>query len=87
MDGKEQPALSSIIGTRHGENYSMEDGNDFLETFAKNLGMNLHVDILSRSDMHHMIEAIFKALGLAMDHATEIDPRRKKTVPSTKGIL
>lgn len=79
-DEKENAPASS-------ENYSIEDGNDFLDTFAKNLGINLHVDILARGDMHHMLEAIFKALGLAMDHATEIDPRRKKAVPSTKGIL
>lgn len=81
------PELSGIRGEKPGENYSMEDGNDFLEAFAKNLGMNLHVDILSRSDMHHMLEAIFKALGLAMDRATEIDPRRQSAIPSTKGIL
>ena len=86
-DGSAEPALSSIRGTRPGENYSMEDGNDFLEVFAKNVGMNLHVDIISRGDMHHMLEAIFKVLGIAMDRATEIDPRRKKAVPSTKGIL
>ena len=86
-DKEEAPELSSIRGTKPGENYSMEDGNDFLETLAKNVGMNLHVDILSRGDMHHMLEAIFKALGIAMDRATEIDPRRKKQVPSTKGVL
>ncbi|MBL7158540.1 MAG: imidazoleglycerol-phosphate dehydratase [Candidatus Omnitrophica bacterium] len=73
--------------TKPSEGYSMEDGGDFLDTFAKNLGMNLHVDILSGSDMHHMLEAVFKALGIAMDRATEIDPRRQKAVPSTKGIL
>ena len=81
------PKLSEIRSNKPGENYSMEDGNDFLDTLAKNLGMNLHVDILSRSDMHHMLEAIFKALGIAMDRATEIDPRRKQQVPSTKGVL
>ncbi|MCQ9206387.1 MAG: imidazoleglycerol-phosphate dehydratase [Omnitrophica bacterium] len=86
-DGKEDVPLSSIKGNRPGENYSMEDGNDFLDTLAKNFGINLHVDIVSRGDMHHMLEAIFKTLGLALDHATEIDPRRKKAVPSTKGIL
>ena len=86
-DRAKQPVLSSIRGNRPGENYSMEDGSDFLDTFAKNIGMNLHVDIMSSSDMHHMLEAIFKALGIALDQATEIDPRRKKTVPSTKGIL
>ncbi|MDD5440518.1 MAG: imidazoleglycerol-phosphate dehydratase [Candidatus Omnitrophica bacterium] len=83
----EPPALSSIRGNTPGENYSMEDGNDFLETLAKNIGMNMHVDILAMSDMHHMLEAIFKALGIALDRATEIDPRRRQVVPSTKGIL
>ncbi|MCK4463103.1 MAG: imidazoleglycerol-phosphate dehydratase [Candidatus Omnitrophica bacterium] len=82
-----QPVLSSIRSNKQGENYSMEDGNDFLDSFAKNLGMNLHVDIVSRSDMHHMLEAVFKALGIAMDRATEIDPRRRKEIPSTKGVL
>ena len=82
-----QPDLSSIRGSRPGENYSMEDGNDFFESLARNVGMNLHIDVMASSDMHHMLEAIFKALGIAMDRATEIDPRRNKTVPSTKGIL
>ncbi|MFH1790771.1 MAG: imidazoleglycerol-phosphate dehydratase [Candidatus Omnitrophota bacterium] len=86
-DGGDEPELSSIVGKGPGENYSMELGNDFLDTLAKNMPMNLHIDILSRSDMHHMLEAIFKALGMALDRATEIDPRRKQTVPSTKGIF
>ncbi len=86
-ESREKVDLASFRGTNPNENYSMEDGNDFLESFAKNLGINLHVDILSRSDMHHMLEATFKALGIALDRATEIDPRRKKVVPSTKGIL
>ncbi len=86
-DTNDQPDLSKITSNKPGENYSMEDGNDFLETFAKNLSMNLHVDIVSRSDMHHMLEACFKAMSIALDRATEIDPRRKKAVPSTKGIL
>jgi len=85
-DTEIQPELSSMRGAKPGENYSMEDANDFLDTFAKNLNMNLHIDIISRSDVHHMLEAIFKALGKALDEATEIDPRRKK-VPSTKGVL
>ncbi|MBL7156710.1 MAG: imidazoleglycerol-phosphate dehydratase [Candidatus Omnitrophica bacterium] len=87
MMGGMQPKLSEIRSNKPGENYSMVDGNDFLETLAKNIGMNLHVDVISRSDMHHMLEAVFKALAIALDRATEIDPRRQKAVPSTKGIL
>jgi len=84
---KDQPDLAGIKSNKPGENYSMEDADDFLRTFAMNLGMNLHVDVLALSDAHHIMEAIFKALGISMDRATEIDPRRVRVVPSTKGIL
>jgi len=87
-DEKTHYPLSAIKGKRPGEeNYSMEDGSDFLKTLAERIGMNLHAEVMVASDMHHMLEAIFKALGLALDRATEIDPRRHKAVPSTKGIL
>jgi len=33
------------------------------------------------------MEAAFKALGIALDKATQIDPRRQGEVPSTKGII
>src|SRR3989338_3260670 len=58
------------------EGYSLVDGKDFLDTFAKNANINLHVEIYSESDdVHHTSEAIFKAFGKAMDQATQIDPR------------
>ena len=87
FDGIKFADEQDLETAKKSEGYSVEDGNDFLDTMAKNLGMNLHVDILAKSDMHHMLEAVFKALGIAMDRATEIDPRRQKAVPSTKGIL
>lgn len=68
------------------ENYSIEDGKDFLDTFAKNAAINLHAEIYSGEDVHHVLEAIFKALGMALDEATQIDVRRKG-VPSTKGTI
>jgi imidazoleglycerol-phosphate dehydratase len=36
---------------------------------------------------HHKVEAIFKALGRALDSATRIDERLAGTIPSTKGVL
>jgi len=72
------------------DGYSMHYAKDFLESFAKKLAMNLHVEISgeqSMVDMHHYLEAVFKALGVAMDRATRIDPRREGEVPSSKGIL
>lgn len=68
------------------ENYSIEDGKDFLDTFAKTANVNLHVEIYSGDDLHHVLEAVFKAFGIALDEATQLDVRRKG-VPSTKGVI
>ena len=68
------------------ERYSIDYGKDFLDTFAKNANINLHVEIYSGEDLHHILEAIFKAFGVALDEAAQIDVRRKG-VPSTKGTI
>ena len=68
------------------EGYSVREAMDFLESFAKNLMINLHIEMASVGDMHHSLEAIFKAFGVALDQATQIEPRRKD-IPSTKGII
>ncbi|WP_376792426.1 imidazoleglycerol-phosphate dehydratase HisB [Thermoflexus sp.] len=58
----------------------------FLETLAVHARMNLHARLLYGRDDHHRAEALFKALGRALDTAVRIDPRRSD-VPSTKGAL
>jgi imidazoleglycerol-phosphate dehydratase len=68
------------------DSYSIEEGKDFLDTFAKNAAINMHVDVYAGQDVHHVLEAVFKALGIALDEATQVDARRKG-VPSTKGTI
>lgn len=69
------------------EGYSFDYLNHFLESLAKKLGMNLNVQLASTNpDLHTNLEPIFKALGIALDQATQIDPRRKG-IPSTKGVI
>jgi histidinol-phosphate aminotransferase len=58
----------------------------FLETLAFQARMSLHAHVLHGRNDHHRAEALFKALGRALDAATREDPRRS-TVPSTKGVL
>lgn len=71
--------------SQHG--YSFEYVKHFLESFAHNLGATIFMTIQNPSgDLHTNIETVFKSLGLALDQATQIDPRRKG-VPSTKGII
>ncbi len=72
---------SSQVGS-----FSTEMVREFLWKFALEARMTLHVIVHYGHDTHHMIEAVFKALGRALDEATQIDPR-VQGVPSTKGVL
>jgi imidazoleglycerol-phosphate dehydratase len=59
----------------------------FFQSLAVMARCNLHARILYGSDDHHQAEALFKALGRALDSATQLDPRRGNLIPSTKGSL
>jgi imidazoleglycerol-phosphate dehydratase len=59
----------------------------FIESFASAAKANVHARALYGRDDHHKAEALFKALGRALDAATRPDPRRGKAIPSTKGTL
>lgn len=59
---------------------------DFMQAFAANSSLTLHINSPYGRNTHHIIEAIFKALGRALKQAVTIDPR-VKGVPSTKKVL
>jgi imidazoleglycerol-phosphate dehydratase len=95
-------ALATAVVDLSGRGYPVLDlsfaGNDmagfppdlirhFLETFTSEARMNLHARILYGTNDHHKAEALFKALGRALDAATRIDPRIVGDLPSTKGFL
>ena len=59
----------------------------FLETFASEARLNLHAKVVYGTNDHHKVEALFKALGRALDTATRIDERITGELPSTKEFL
>ena len=59
---------------------------EFFYAVSYSAGMNMHLKMLSGGNAHHMIEAMFKAFGKALDEACSYDPR-VKGVLSTKGSL
>ena len=68
-------------------NFTSKNAEEFLEAFVQHAGLSLVYNIKSgEGDLHHLLEALFKAIGKALDQATQIDPRRKG-IPSTKGII
>ena len=60
---------------------------EWFRAFAFAAGLTLHMDILRGENNHHMIEALYKALALAIKCAAAIDPRNSGRIPSTKGTL
>lgn len=84
LEGKES---GNMIASGSEEGYELGDATHFFDAFAKNLGMNLNIKVsLPSLDLHTTLEPVFKALGIALDQATQIDPRRKG-IPSTKGVI
>ena len=59
---------------------------EFLRAFSTHGGMNLHVNVPYGENEHHIIEAVFKSMGRALDQACSIDARIKN-VRSSKGKL
>lgn len=59
----------------------------FLESLAVEARLNLHARIIYGVNDHHKAEALFKALGRALDMATRLDERIAGKLPSTKDLL
>lgn len=59
---------------------------EFFYAISYSAGMNLHIKVINSGNNHHMMEAMFKAFGRALDEATLYDPRITDIL-STKGSL
>lgn len=66
--------------------YTLDYARQFVQAFATNSGITMYVDMLYGEDMHHILEATFKAFSLALSQAAQTNPRMKG-IPSTKGRL
>ena len=60
---------------------------EFFIAFATNAGITLHIRELAGENVHHVLEASFKAAARALRAAVETDPRAAGELPSTKGAL
>jgi imidazoleglycerol-phosphate dehydratase len=86
ISGRAYLAYNVPITQERVGSFQTELVHDFMKALADNVGMNLHLNMLSGRNPHHVIEASFKALARAMDAATSLEPR-VAGVLSTKGTL
>lgn len=59
---------------------------EFFQAFTNEAKLTLHVNLLYGNNLHHKVEAVFKAFARALKEAVEKD-ERIKGVLSTKGVL
>ena len=67
-------------------NFDLDLLKDFFRALAFSAEITLHVTMHYGENLHHIAEAVFKAVGRALAEATRFNPR-VADVPSTKGML
>ena len=60
---------------------------EWFQAFSQAAGITLHVENIYGDNSHHIIESCFKGLARSLRSSLEMDPRNKKSIPSTKGSL
>ena len=86
ISGRAYLGYNITISQERVGNFQTELVHDFMKAMTDEVGMNLHLNLVSGRNPHHIIEATFKALARAMDHATAREPRLSGVL-STKGTL
>jgi imidazoleglycerol-phosphate dehydratase len=86
ISGRGLCALQAALPPGAIGNFDHELTEEFLRAFATNAKLTLHLQIEAGTNVHHVIEAAFKALARALRGATAIDPQ-ETGIPSTKGAL
>jgi imidazoleglycerol-phosphate dehydratase len=66
--------------------FDSELAEELFRAVANNAKLTLHVSVRYGTNVHHMIEACFKAFARALRVAVSLDPE-ETGVPSTKGTL
>ncbi|KAL1220650.1 Imidazoleglycerol-phosphate dehydratase 2 [Cardamine amara subsp. amara] len=87
LSGRPYLGYNLEIPTQRVGTYDTQLVEHFFQSLVNTSGMTLHIRQLAGKNSHHIIEATFKAFARALRQATESDPRRGGTIPSSKGVL
>lgn len=75
------------IPTQKVGTFDTELVQEFMTAFSREMDLTLHFKMLAGENSHHIIEAMFKAMGRALRQAVSIDSQLAGEIPSTKGVL
>ena len=86
ISGRGFLVFEAVLATGAIGNFEHELVQEFFQALAVNAKLTLHITVEAGSNVHHIIEAVFKAVARALRGAVLIDPD-ERGVPSTKGTL
>lgn len=86
LGGRPYLVFGAELGKGQLGGFDLEMVREFYRAVSVQAGMNIHIRLLEGDNLHHSVEAIFKAFGRALSAATRIE-ERNTDIPSTKGIL
>ena len=87
LSGRPYLVMKVAIKARRVGDLQSELLEDFFHGFATSAAANIHLKVAYGRSSHHAVEALFKAFARALRYACSRDPRLKRQLPSTKGLL
>ena len=87
LSGRSCLRYQAQIPTEKIGSFDTELVEEFLLALTRSAGLTLHIRQMDGTNSHHIVEAMFKALGRALREAVSIDESLGGEIPSTKGVL
>jgi imidazoleglycerol-phosphate dehydratase len=87
LSGRPFLVFSVPVARMRVSNFDLDLLQEFFRAFAFNAELTLHVTMHYGHNLHHITEAVFKAVGRALADATRLNPRIVGILPTTKGLL
>ena len=87
LSGRSCLRYTASIPSQKLGSFDTELVQEFFTALSRTAGMTLHIKQLDGENSHHIVEAMFKALGRALKQAVAIDSAFADEIPSTKGVL
>lgn len=87
LSGRSQLEYGLDIPAQKAGTFDTELVSEFWLGFVRNANCTLHINQLSGTNSHHIIEGAFKSVARSLKQAVAIDASFADEIPSTKGVL
>lgn len=87
ISGRSHLAYGLKIPSQRVGDFDTELTEEFFISLVRNADITLHINQISGTNSHHIIEGAFKSVARSLKTAVAIDQQFKDEIPSTKGVL